>query len=410
MVGVEAPGGVGDPRLVPRDETGTDVDARACPGIGSEAVGHPTGEEGGGRAEEDGLDDWLEDGGECDRIASVASFYVSRVDSAVDPLVPSALRGKVGIANAKLADGRAAAVTGSFYMLSFDHRGSFERELLGLDGEPGTAERARIRELKTLIYAGFERALTAGAPLEACGVLIDEEFSAEIARAARAAGRTLAMPVERSGRKEFELEFGDDFGRHIEEFDPTYAKVLVRYNPEGDSKLNSRQAERLAKLSRWLNEHGRKLLFELLVPATDEQLEQVGGDRDRYDRERRPALVVRTLAELQDAGVEPRIWKIEGLDTRVDCEAAVAQARRDGRSRVECVVLGRGADGGRVAGWLRVAAPVEGYVGFAIGRTIWEEALRDYLAGRIDAEAASERIADEYRRMIDVYAEAADFG
>lgn len=293
------------------------------------------------------------------------------------------------------------------YMLSFDHRSSFRRGLLGLTGELTDRDRARVTRLKELIYDGFRQAVAAGAPASSCGVLIDEEFGGGIARSARAAGEPLAMPVERSGQDEFDFEYGDEFPQHIERFDPNWTKVLVRYNPAGEPESNARQRSRLARLSRWLREHNRKLLFELLVPATERQLADVGGDQDRYDRELRPALVVRTLTELQDADVEPSIWKIEGLDARVDCEAVVAQARRDGRRGVDCVVLGRGADPDRVKDWLRQAAPVDGYAGFAIGRTLWESALRDHLAGRLDEEETGGRIAAVYRDMIDVYVAAA---
>ena len=292
------------------------------------------------------------------------------------------------------------------YLLAFDHRASFQKDLLGISGEPDEDEEARIGALKGLVYAGFQQAIAVGAPRDACGLLVDEHFGAGIARSARAAGFTLAMPVEESGRQEFEFEFGDEFGEHIEAFAPTFAKVLVRYNPDGDGPLNSRQAARLARLSGWLRDRHRELLLELLVPATEYQLGEVGGDQDAYDRRLRPALMVRAIAQLQGAGVEPSIWKIEGLDDRADCELTVAQARSDGRSDVHCIVLGRGADTARVVAWLELAAPVPGYIGFAIGRTIWEEALREHLAGRLDAAAASARIANEYRRMIDLYAAA----
>jgi myo-inositol catabolism protein IolC len=294
-----------------------------------------------------------------------------------------------------------------FYMLSFDHRGSIEKELLELTTEPDADERARISSLKSIIYAGFRQAIAGGAPKDACGVLVDEEFGAGIARSAKAAGYTLAMPVEQTGRQEFEFEYGDQFGAHIGVFDPTFAKVLLRYNPDGDPQLNGRQEAKLARLTSWLRDHHRDLLLELLVPATEAQLGQVDGDRDAYDRTLRPALVVRALAALQDAGVEPRIWKVEGLDDSADCERVVAQARRAGRDDVECVVLGRGADRARVTDWLQEAAPVPGYIGFAVGRTIWENVLREHLHGRLEPAAASEQIADEYRRLIDVYAAAA---
>jgi len=297
------------------------------------------------------------------------------------------------------------------YILSFDHRGSFKKGLMSIAGEPTGQQRAQISELKTVIYAGFERAIADGAPRDACGVLVDEEFGAEIARSARAAGFTLAMPVERSGQDEFDFEFGEDFAEHIEAFDPDFAKVLVRYNPDGDQELNRRQAERLARLSERLHaqqddsraaqsgEAGRraggrrerKFLFELLVPATAAQLEQVAGDQDAYDRDLRPALVVGTL---------------EGLEARVDCERVVAQAQAGGREDVRCVLLGRGANLARVARWLKIAAPVEGYVGLAIGRTIWLEALTEHLAGRLERDAAVAQIAVNYRQMIDTYAAA----
>ena len=293
------------------------------------------------------------------------------------------------------------------YILSFDHRGSFKKGLMGIAGEPTQEQHGRISDLKTLIYDGFERAIADGAPRESCGVLVDEEFGAEIARAARGAGFTLAMPVERSGQDVFDFEFGEEFAEHIEAFDPEFAKVLVRYNPDGDGQLNHRQAERLARLSGWLHAHDRKFLFELLVPATAAQLEQVAGDQDAYDRDLRPALVVRTLAELQGAGVEPHIWKIEGLEAREDCERVVDQAQAHGRNHVRCVVLGRGADLARVAHWLTVAAPVAGYVGLAIGRTIWSEALSEHQASPLAREAAITQIAANYRQMIDTYADAA---
>ncbi len=278
---------------------------------------------------------------------------------------------------------------------------------MGITGDPTDEQRQQICELKALIYGGFQHALADGAPREACGLLVDEEFGADIARSARSAGFTLAMPVERSGQDEFDFEYGADFDEHIEAFDPAFVKVLVRYNPDGDDRSNLRQSARLAQLSSWLHARDRRFLFELLVPATAAQLDQVAGDKDRYDRELRPALVVRTIAELQDAGVEPHIWKIEGLDAREDCERAVAQARADGRGDVTCVVLGRGAPIDRVADWLRQAAPVPGYVGFAIGRTIWLDALTEHLAGRLDRTAVIDRIAHNYRQMIDVYAAAA---
>ncbi len=292
------------------------------------------------------------------------------------------------------------------YLLAFDHRGSFEQDLFGA-AEPVSAEvRDGIISVKEIIFDAHVRAVAEGAPRRICGVLVDEEFGAGVARRAQADHVPLAMPVEKSGQQEFEFQYGDDFGAHIEAFDPSFAKVLVRYNPDGDAAANRRQTERLARLSHWLRDRDRKFLFELLVPATSDQLARFGGDQRAYDRELRPDLVVATIAALQQGGVEPDIWKIEGLDEAAACERVVAQAQAGDRDDVKCIVLGRGADEQQVIDWVKIGAAVEGFDGFAVGRTLWEEALRKYLAGRFSREEAVYEISSRYRDVIDAYRHA----
>ena len=238
-------------------------------------------------------------------------------------------------------------------------------------------------------------------------MLVDEQFGGDIPAEAKAAGLVLSMPVEKSGQEEFDFQYGDQFGEHIAEFDPDFSKVLVRYNPEGDAGMNARQTARLKRLADWLHDNDRKFLFELLVPATDAQLESVGGDGDRFDTELRPDLMIRTIAAFQEADVEVDIWKIEGVDDRGECERIVAQARAGGRDGVVCVVLGRGASTDKVDEWLRAGATVDGYVGFAIGRSIWWDALKAFLDDSLERERAAEQIAENYLRFVKVYEEAA---
>jgi myo-inositol catabolism protein IolC len=291
----------------------------------------------------------------------------------------------------------------SLYILAFDHRGSFQKKFFGVTGEPNAEETARIVDAKTVIFEGALRALGEGASRDSAGILVDEQFGADIARKARADGMNFAMPVEKSGQDEFDFQYGESFGQHIEDFDPTFSKVLVRYNPEGDHEMNERQAARLKRLGDWLHERDRKFLFELLVPPEPHQVEAMGGDEERWDSEARPALMERSIGELQDAGVEPDIWKIEGIDRREDCEAISAQTRRGGRDGVACVVLGRGADDAKVDHWLRMGSGVPGYIGFAIGRSNWWDPLQGYVDGAVPREDATARISANYRRFIDVY-------
>lgn len=296
----------------------------------------------------------------------------------------------------------------TLYLLAFDHRASFSRDLFRISGTPTHEQLAQIADAKAVIFEGFLQALVMGAPDAPAGVLVDEHYGASVARSARERGVLLAMPVEASGQKQFSLEYGDDFVAHIERFDPDLVKVLVRYNP-ADGEANAGQVHRLSALSTWLHKHGRKFLFELLVPATPEQLESVGGDPERYDLELRPDLLIQSIAELQNGGVEPDIWKIEGLDRAHDCERVVAQARSRGRKGVACIVLGSGASQSRVANWLRVAAPVDGFLGFAVGRSIWFEALSAYRDG-MPRQDATARIGVAYLELVRVYESAAATG
>lgn len=295
----------------------------------------------------------------------------------------------------------------ALYILPFDHRGSFESGMFGWHGDLDAKQTAQIADAKQVIYEGFKKAIAAGVEKAKAGLLVDEQFGAAILRDASAQGFHTACPAEKSGQEEFDFEYGADFAEHIERFHPTFCKVLVRYNPEGDGELNRRQAERLRKLSDYLAETGKSLfMFELLVPAEKAQLEKVGGDKGRYDREIRPELMVRTITELQAAGVEPDVWKIEGLDGREDCKRIVEAATRDGRENVGCIVLGRGENEQKVREWLTVAASVEGFIGFAVGRTDFWDPLVGWRDGKMTRDEASAAVAQRYEEFVALFENA----
>jgi myo-inositol catabolism protein IolC len=293
---------------------------------------------------------------------------------------------------------------GKLYILAFDHRGSFQKKMFGIEGDPTPEQTETIADAKRLIFEGMLEAVRRGAEAGATGVLVDEQFGSDIPERAREHGLKLAMPVEKSGQDEFDFEYGDEFPEHIDKFDPDFSKVLVRFNPDGDPDMNQRQLERLRRLADWLHDNGRKFLFELLVPATEGQLDSVDGDTDRYDAELRPALMRQAIQQIQQAGIEVDIWKIEGVDERADDEMLAEVARSGpGREGVTCVVLGRGASTEKVEQWLQAAVPVEGFIGFAIGRSIWWDALKGYLADELEREAAAAQIADNYLHFVEVY-------
>jgi 5-dehydro-2-deoxygluconokinase len=294
----------------------------------------------------------------------------------------------------------------SLYVLPFDHRATFSKNMFGWQ-EPLSAEQtAQIAAAKQVIYDGFKAAVAAGVPRETAGILVDEEFGTAILRDASAQGYITACPAEKSGQHEFDFEYGADFAQHIEKFNPTFCKVLVRYNPEGDRDMNRRQAARLKQLSDYLHRTGRLYMFELLVPPEPAQLQRLGNDKKAYDLQLRPALMVQTIHELQDAGVEADVWKIEGIDTTADCQKVVAAARRGGRNKVSCIILGRGEDDQKVRQWLTTAAAVPGFIGFAVGRTTFWDGLVNYRAGKISRDAAVQQIASNYREWVNLFEKA----
>jgi 5-dehydro-2-deoxygluconokinase len=289
------------------------------------------------------------------------------------------------------------------YVLPFDHRATFSKNMFGWQGPLSPEQTAEIAAVKQVIYDAFKTAVAGGVPKDRAGILVDEQFGASILRDARTQGFITSCPAEKSGQNEFDFEYGADFARHIEEFNPSFCKVLVRYNPEGEKEMNRRQAARLQRLSDFLHQSGRLYMFELLVPAEPSQLERLGNDKKAYDLRLRPALMVQAIHELQDAGVEADVWKIEGIEQKEDCEKVVAAARRGGRDKVGCIILGRGEDDRKVRQWLTTAAKVPGFIGFAVGRTTFWDPLVNYRAGKTPRDAAVAQIAASYRSWVDLF-------
>jgi myo-inositol catabolism protein IolC len=295
-------------------------------------------------------------------------------------------------------------------IMAMDHRESFGRSLFGVrDDRPDPGQQAAMAAAKQLIYAGLAQA---GGQLPAgrAGVLVDERYGQAVIDEARSDGTILAVPVEHSGRDWFELEWGQDWLEHVSSIRPKFAKVLVRDNPGFPAPRREQQFGLLRQVSDGLARLEVPLLYELLVPATADQLTAAGGTPDGYDRNLRPDLVVRVIADNQAAGVQPAIWKVEGLETAEAARAVVAQMRSGGRDGVRAIVLGRDAPADRLDHWLQVAAPVDGFVGFAIGRSIWEDPVSDHNQGHAGQQETVSRIAERYLDFARQYCAASGAG
>ncbi|RJQ38404.1 DUF2090 domain-containing protein [Candidatus Microgenomates bacterium] len=284
----------------------------------------------------------------------------------------------------------------NLFFLAFDHRASFLK-LLNIEHRATTPEEVnKICELKQIIYDGFKKALESNVPKEQGAILVDEQFGEAILKDAKNNNFIFALPVEKSGEKEFDFEYGNEFEKHIKDYDPAFAKVLVHYNPEGDEEINYRQRKKLQDLGNYCQKNGKAFLMELIVEPTKLQMEQSGNDKNKYDQELRPMLAIKTIKEMQKDNIEPDIWKIEGMEKKEDYYEVLNQAQSNGRN-AKIVVLGRGEDKLKVEKWLKAGALVKGVIGFAIGRTIFNEPIINYLENKIKREEAVEKISDNYK-------------
>ena len=285
-----------------------------------------------------------------------------------------------------------------------DHRESFGKTLFGVrEDAPDPAQAAAMKAAKRLVFEGLQTALPSVTSGRA-GVLVDERYGQDVIDAIRSGEEpvVLAVPVEASGHDWFTLEWGDQWLEHVETVRPGYAKVLVRDNPDFDAARREAQLSRLAQVSAGLRDVGVPLLYELLVPATDAQLDQAGHDASAYDRDIRPGLVAQVIADNQAHEVEPALWKVEGLETADAARQVAGQAKAGGRA-ADLIVLGRDAPTERLDHWLEVASQVDAFVGFAIGRSIWEYVVSKYQASAHDDAARREaraKVAERYLGFI----------
>ncbi|HEX4951808.1 MAG TPA: DUF2090 domain-containing protein [Thermoanaerobaculia bacterium] len=297
------------------------------------------------------------------------------------------------------------------FVQPFDHRGSFTKGFFGISGEPQITptkeEFVQVARAKTLVYQGLLRAIELGVARETVGILVDTQFGSQVIADAKAKGIPVAVCVEKTGKKVFDFEYGSRWLDHVRFVQPNIIKVLVRYHPADDVATNVEQATRLKLLSDYIHStDDHYFMFELLVPATTPEEKAAG---DAYDTELRTSAMVAAIASLQEFGVEPDIWKIEGLDRRADAEAVAAQARSGrsswgaSRERVGSILLGRGSDKEQVYKWLEVAAPVPGFIGFAVGRTNFSAPLKSFIADPSREAEAVEAIARNYKGCVDTW-------
>lgn len=295
------------------------------------------------------------------------------------------------------------------FVQPFDHRGNFTKTYFGFKGlpniDPDDDQFTQVSEAKTIIYRGLLMAIDLGVPREHVGILVDAQFASHIIADAKSKGIPAIVCVEKAGLKVFDFEYGGRWSDHIRFLTPDMVKVLVSYHPEDDQAANNTQLTRLKMLFDYIHStEDYYLMFELLVPATTDDEKNAG---DRYDTEMRYKRMVESIKAIQDFGIEPDIWKIEGFEQREHAEEVSEQVRSTKqRENVGCVILGRGSNKEKVHQWLEVAAPVPGFIGFSVGRTNFSEPLKRFIEERTEEEQAIEAIAKNFKECVGKWIDA----
>ncbi|MDD3292496.1 MAG: DUF2090 domain-containing protein [Candidatus Pacebacteria bacterium] len=255
------------------------------------------------------------------------------------------------------------------FILPFDHRSSFIKNVLNLENKPDKKQKQIISNLKEIIFYGF---LDFAKNKNNFGILIDEEYGTNVIKKAKELNTLISVSVEKSGKQEFEFEYGDRFKEHIKKVDPDFVKILVRYDI---TQNNKKQLSKFEKLNTFCKENNYKIIFELLVK-----------DHKKTDK---------AIEEIKQA-IQPDIWKLEGDNNWLKVIPVINK-----NSRI--IMLGRGENVKMIEKWIKNATPHKKIIGFAIGRTIFLKTIKDYYNKKIEKEKAIKQISENFKYFVNLW-------
>ena len=256
---------------------------------------------------------------------------------------------------------------------------------------------------KHVVLDGLLMAVQDGVKLSDVALLMDEELGAAVLERARDRKVSRFVPTDDGTVGDYVLQYGADFPKHIEAVDPDYVQTLINYNPE--SPEAAAQASRIAPLFKWLGTQSRQFMLELQVLPTEQQISSAGG-REAWVSKTRPGLIRKAVSELKDQGARPDVWKLEPMPDVQQYERTIEAIRSEGCQNAVAVVLGGGATTEAVDDSLRRCAKVDGFIGFAVGRSVWADGLQRLAKGDCDGPAAAKSIGDNFRHFTHVFSKA----
>ena len=284
---------------------------------------------------------------------------------------------------------------GHLFIFAADHRHNLTTGILNINKEPNNKQLEILHDFKAMILESQQLAIKNGVNKENCFLLMDEDYGNKTLINAKKDGINIIIPVEKSGSKIFEFDYGSRFIDHIEKFKPSYVKVLIYFNPENKDD-NEKTLKNLRILNNYLVNTEYKFLLEMLVEPTQEQLNKYG--KKDFDIKLRPDLTIESIKEINKAGIYPNIWKLEGYSRKEDIDKVSLEV---GNSKI--VILGRYETMNTVLKWIKIGTMNNKVIGFAVGRTIFEDTLKKYYHKKTTREKAIRVMSSKYKKIAYFY-------
>jgi 5-dehydro-2-deoxygluconokinase len=256
-------------------------------------------------------------------------------------------------------------------VLAIDHRAQFD----DLMNEVNCAEE-RVAEFKGLAFEALD-SVARGDPR--FGIIVDERFGSDVLVKAADRPYWVARPIETPKSRPLEFDGGSDLGSVLNRWPATQVVKCLSFYDAGDPPdLREQQETQLLRLFRACRETGHELLLEILAPAETSV--------DEHS-------TARALGRLYDIGIMPDWWKLEPTASAAAWQNIVEVIRKRDPHCRGVVLLGLSSPIPDLVASFEAAAPFRLIRGFAVGRTIFHDAARDWLSGAIDDDEAVQVMA-----------------
>ncbi|HNZ86470.1 MAG TPA: DUF2090 domain-containing protein [bacterium] len=268
------------------------------------------------------------------------------------------------------------------FILPFDHRSFFIKNFkFGKDINRN--EKSAIVDFKEIIYQGFLCAYKNSKYKQFMGILIDEEYGSSIIKDAKKKNIILSVSAEKSGQDFFDFEYGKNFRTHIKNNKANFVKILVRYDYRKDNK---NQLKKIKTLYDFCKKNKFDLLLELLTPNFSNKF----------------YFTQKAVEEILSYKIFPCIWKIEGYEKKSDWDKVIKSIKIY-QKNPKIIMLGRGESLLLIKKWIKSAKGFKEIIGFAVGRTIFLEAISDFYKNKITRDEAIKKIASRYLNIINLW-------